>query len=144
MFWKILATLGLVALNGYFVAAEFAAVGARQSRLETEAQTGGLLAKLSLEIKRKLDPLHLPARQRGMFPRASRPPHEPGRRRSRAHVRPAIESTSLRFVVYREDLQRLSLTVRRDGCALGWSTSRPSRMWIVRSAIARSRGYGSL
>ncbi|MDQ3440691.1 MAG: hemolysin family protein [Planctomycetota bacterium] len=65
IFWKILATLGLVALNGYFVAAEFAAVGARQSRLETEAQTGGLLAKLSLEIKRKLD-LYLSTCQLGI------------------------------------------------------------------------------
>ena len=53
--WKILATLGLVALNGYFVAAEFAAVGARASRLESEAAKGGLLARLSLEIKKKLD-----------------------------------------------------------------------------------------
>ncbi|MGB7159869.1 MAG: hemolysin family protein [Tepidisphaeraceae bacterium] len=64
-FWKILATLGLVALNGYFVAAEFAAVGARQSRLETEAEGGGLLARLSLEIKRKLD-LYLSTCQLGI------------------------------------------------------------------------------
>lgn len=64
-FWKILATLGLVALNGYFVAAEFAAVGARQSRLEAEAETGGLLAQLSLEIKRKLD-LYLSTCQLGI------------------------------------------------------------------------------
>ena len=35
---KILATLGLVALNGYFVAAEFSAVSARTSRLELEAE----------------------------------------------------------------------------------------------------------
>lgn len=52
--WKILATLGLVALNGYFVAAEFAAVGARTSRLQ-QAADSGLLARLALEIKRKLD-----------------------------------------------------------------------------------------
>jgi CBS domain containing-hemolysin-like protein len=50
-----LATLGLVALNGYFVAAEFAAVGARASRLEAEAAKGGMLARLSVEIKKKLD-----------------------------------------------------------------------------------------
>jgi CBS domain containing-hemolysin-like protein len=62
--WKILATLGLVALNGYFVAAEFAAVGARASRLETEAQRN-LLARISLEIKKKLD-LYLSACQLGI------------------------------------------------------------------------------
>ena len=50
MVWKILATLGLVALNGYFVAAEFAAVGARASRLEQEAENS-LLARMALEIK---------------------------------------------------------------------------------------------
>jgi CBS domain containing-hemolysin-like protein len=58
------ATLGLVALNGYFVAAEFAAVGARMSRLEADAQTG-LLAKLSLDIKRRLD-LYLSTCQLGI------------------------------------------------------------------------------
>ena len=50
--WKILATLGLVALNGYFVAAEFAAVGARASRLEADAARGSLLARLGLEVKK--------------------------------------------------------------------------------------------
>src|SRR5687768_7968049 len=63
--WKILATLGLVALNGYFVAAEFAAVGARASRLEAEAAKGGLLARLALEIKKKLD-LYLSTCQLGI------------------------------------------------------------------------------
>lgn len=52
--WKILATLGLVVLNGFFVAAEFAAVGARASRLEVAAQTS-LLARLCLNIKKRLD-----------------------------------------------------------------------------------------
>lgn len=61
---KILATLGLVALNGYFVAAEFAAVGARASRLETEAETS-FLARLALEIKKKLD-LYLSTCQLGI------------------------------------------------------------------------------
>jgi CBS domain containing-hemolysin-like protein len=64
IFWKILATLGLVALNGFFVAAEFAAVGARGSRLESEASRS-LLARLSLEIKRKLD-LYLSTCQLGI------------------------------------------------------------------------------
>ena len=52
--WKILATLGLVFLNGYFVAVEFAAVGARQSRLELSAKSS-LLARFALKIKQRLD-----------------------------------------------------------------------------------------
>jgi CBS domain containing-hemolysin-like protein len=62
--WKILATFGLVALNGFFVAAEFAAVGARASRLETEAERS-FLARLALEIKKKLD-LYLSTCQLGI------------------------------------------------------------------------------
>jgi CBS domain containing-hemolysin-like protein len=62
--WKILATLALVALNGYFVAAEFAAVGARASRLETEARHS-LMARLALQIKQKLD-LYLSTCQLGI------------------------------------------------------------------------------
>ena len=62
--WKILATLALVALNGYFVAAEFAAVGARASRLEAEA-AHSLLARMALQIKRKLD-LYLSTCQLGI------------------------------------------------------------------------------
>src|SRR5687768_10427152 len=62
--WKIVATLALVALNGYFVAAEFAAVGARASRLETEA-THSLLARMALQVKRKLD-LYLSTCQLGI------------------------------------------------------------------------------
>ena len=61
---KLLATLALVALNGYFVAAEFAAVGARASRLEADAQTS-LLARLALQIKHKLD-LYLSTCQLGI------------------------------------------------------------------------------
>lgn len=62
--WRILATLGLVALNGYFVAAEFAAVGARASRLELLAKNS-FLARISLEIKKKLD-LYLSSCQFGI------------------------------------------------------------------------------
>ena len=47
--WRILATLGLVVLNGYFVAAEFAAVSARTSRLEQAAQSS-LLARMALDM----------------------------------------------------------------------------------------------
>ena len=63
--WKILATLGLVALNGYFVAAEFAAVSARASRLEAEADKGSFLARLAVEVKKRLD-LYLSACQLGI------------------------------------------------------------------------------
>ncbi len=62
--WRIVATLGLVALNGYFVAAEFAAVGARASRLELLAKSS-FLARMSLEIKKKLD-LYLSTCQLGI------------------------------------------------------------------------------
>ena len=61
---KILATLALVALNGYFVAAEFAAVGARASRLEAEADKG-VLARLAWMVKRRLD-LYLSSCQLGV------------------------------------------------------------------------------
>lgn len=64
LLWKILLTLGLVALNGYFVASEFAAVGARASRLELEAQKN-VLAHLALKIKRQLD-LYLSTCQLGI------------------------------------------------------------------------------
>ena len=62
--WKILATLALVALNGYFVAAEFAAVSARKSRLEALAASS-LLARMGLEVKNKLD-LYLSTCQLGI------------------------------------------------------------------------------
>src|SRR3954466_4567924 len=62
--WKILATLTLVALNGYFVAAEFAAVGARQSRLEAEASRR-LMTRLALLVKQRLD-LYLSSCQLGV------------------------------------------------------------------------------
>ena len=62
--WKLLATLGLVGLNGFFVAAEFASVGARASRLKTQADAS-VLARLSLRIKHKLD-LYLSTCQLGI------------------------------------------------------------------------------
>ncbi len=52
--WKILTTLGLVAVNACFVAAEFAAVSARLSRLEGEANKR-FTARVALDIKRRLD-----------------------------------------------------------------------------------------
>ncbi|HEX4795456.1 MAG TPA: hemolysin family protein [Humisphaera sp.] len=62
--WKIAATLGLVALNAFFVAAEFAAVGARASRLEGEAEKS-ILARFALQIKKQLD-LYLSSCQLGV------------------------------------------------------------------------------
>lgn len=50
---KILATLALVAANAYFVACEFAAVGARNSRLTLLSQT--LLGRTAMMVKRRLD-----------------------------------------------------------------------------------------
>jgi CBS domain containing-hemolysin-like protein len=61
---KLLATLGLVALNAYFVAAEFAAVGARASRIES-AGGKNLISRLCLDIKRRLD-LYLSSCQLGV------------------------------------------------------------------------------
>ena len=63
--WRILATLALVALNGYFVACEFAAVGSRASRLEGLAEEGGLLARLAWRVKQRLD-LYLSSCQLGV------------------------------------------------------------------------------
>jgi CBS domain containing-hemolysin-like protein len=62
--WKVLATLALVALNGYFVAAEFAAVGARLTRLESQSDEG-LMARMALLVKRRLD-LYLSGCQLGI------------------------------------------------------------------------------
>lgn len=62
--WRIVATLGLVLLNAYFVAAEFAAVGARTSRLQLHAKTS-ILSRTALEVKHKLD-LYLSTCQLGI------------------------------------------------------------------------------
>jgi CBS domain containing-hemolysin-like protein len=61
---KILITLALVAANAYFVAAEFAAVSARLSRLQSEASTS-ILSRLALLIKTRLD-LYLSSCQLGV------------------------------------------------------------------------------
>ncbi len=60
--WKILATLGLVALNAFFVAAEFAAVTARASRLR--AMPPSVSARAAISIKTRLD-LYLSSFQLG-------------------------------------------------------------------------------
>jgi CBS domain containing-hemolysin-like protein len=61
--WKIVATLGLVGLNAFFVAAEFAAVTARVGRLKPLAKTS-LLARAALQVKGRLD-LYLSSCQLG-------------------------------------------------------------------------------
>jgi len=61
---RILITLGLVAANAYFVAAEFSAVSARLTRLQTEAGVS-LFSRLALRIKQRLD-LYLSACQLGV------------------------------------------------------------------------------
>ena len=61
--WKILAIVGLIALNGYFVASEFAAVTARVGRLKPLAKTS-LMARAALRVKGRLD-LYLSACQLG-------------------------------------------------------------------------------
>src|SRR2546423_967261 len=62
--WRIFATLGLVLLNGYFVATEFCAVTARQSLLE-ELGEKNLLARIALVVKTDLS-LYLSATQFGV------------------------------------------------------------------------------
>lgn len=62
--WRVAATLALVAANGYFVAAEFAAVSARASRLQVLARKSGL-ARLAMGIKNRLD-LYLSSCQLGI------------------------------------------------------------------------------
>ena len=45
-FWNFLLILILVALNGFFVSVEFAAVASRRSRIETLAEEGNPSAKI--------------------------------------------------------------------------------------------------
>src|SRR4029450_10094211 len=53
-FLKLLLVVLLVAANGFFVAAEFALVGVRASRIETLAASGSRSAKRLLELLRNL------------------------------------------------------------------------------------------
>jgi CBS domain containing-hemolysin-like protein len=63
IFLKILATLGLVVLNAYFVAVEFAAVSARVGQLKPRAEHS-LLARAALLVKNHLS-LYLSSCQLG-------------------------------------------------------------------------------
>jgi len=62
---KAILVLGLVALNGFFVAAEFAFVSVRRTRIETLADEGNNSAKRLLEILSNLNP-YLSAFQLGI------------------------------------------------------------------------------
>lgn len=53
--WSIAAVLALVLTNAYFVAAEFALVSARKSRLEESAREGDGKATLALRVVQSLD-----------------------------------------------------------------------------------------
>src|SRR6186997_3208432 len=52
---KLLAVLVLVAANGFFVAAEFALVGVRSSRIETLANQGSRAAKRLMQLLHNLN-----------------------------------------------------------------------------------------
>ena len=52
---RLAAVLGLVLLNGFFVAAEFALVGARKSRLQEMADAGDRLSRLAIRAVENLD-----------------------------------------------------------------------------------------
>ena len=53
--WEILLVLGLVAANGFFVAAEFALVKVRASQLQPLAKTGDWRVKFALKATHHLD-----------------------------------------------------------------------------------------
>ena len=53
--FEVFVILGLVAANGFFVAAEFALVKVRVSQLQPMAKTGGWRVKLALKATRHLD-----------------------------------------------------------------------------------------
>lgn len=64
-FWKLVLVLLLVLLNGFFVAAEFALVKVRQSRLQELVNDGNKKAKYALAVTKKLD-AYLSATQFGI------------------------------------------------------------------------------
>ena len=65
MILNVFLTLLLVALNGFFVAAEFALVKVRASQIELRAQTGNQLAKIAYHMINHLD-AYLSATQLGI------------------------------------------------------------------------------
>ena len=65
MLSDLLITLILIAVNGFFVAAEFALVKVRASQLDIKAQKGSSRAKLAKTLTEKLD-AYLSATQLGI------------------------------------------------------------------------------
>jgi len=53
--WRLLATLGCVLLNGFFVAAEFALVTVRRTWIQTRAETGSKRARAAEHVLGRLD-----------------------------------------------------------------------------------------
>ncbi|WP_438447551.1 hemolysin family protein [Gorillibacterium sp. sgz5001074] len=65
IFWNLILVLFLVLLNGFFVAAEFALVRVRATRLQELAEQGNKQARHALRVTRKLD-AYLSATQLGI------------------------------------------------------------------------------
>lgn len=65
IFWNILLIIVLVLLNGFFVAAEFALVKVRQTRLTQLVKEGNKKARYALKVSKKLD-AYLSATQLGI------------------------------------------------------------------------------
>lgn len=55
MFWSILLIISLVAINGFFVAAEFALVKTRLNDIEALAREGSTAARLTKSVLKRLD-----------------------------------------------------------------------------------------
>ncbi len=53
--WRFAVVLVLILINGFFVAAEFALVGARKTRLKELAKSGNLLARVAEKLTGNLD-----------------------------------------------------------------------------------------
>lgn len=65
IFWNMLLVIVLVLLNGFFVAAEFALVKVRQTRLTQLVNEGNKRARYALKVSKKLD-AYLSATQLGI------------------------------------------------------------------------------
>lgn len=63
--WALVASVALLALNGFFVAAEFALVAAKQHKLDAMAEVGGVFARVARRAKGEL-PLMLAGAQLGI------------------------------------------------------------------------------
>lgn len=65
VFWGVVALFVLVACNAFFVAAEFALVSVRRTRIQTLADEGNIKAKRVLAVQRELD-FYIAATQLGI------------------------------------------------------------------------------